>query len=339
MIISSNRALIRAQAGARAELITLFKETSSTARVRLLVSARPDGTIPPSASEDVTRDIGEMVQRVFVGSDGRKAFAQDNTALSRFGDSLNRWVAWVSAEAVLTHHNWLKKNAPPDVFEWLKLPPRNVSEMVNPFLEYDPLHRWVDPNGYRLSDRVWQGSVRTRMKIDAIVSEGIRNGDTALDIAARLERFLRPDRAPLRTKRPYGTDASFDAMRLARSEVGRAFSWSTLVAARANPYVASMNYNLSPAHPKIDICDDLASGSPYPLDACPVPIESSHPHCLCYLTANVRPLAEVNAELRAMMQRGENPPYNNPADYSAFIELLLGVVLAGLARRMMNALA
>lgn len=87
------------------------------------------------------------------------------------------------------------------------------------------------------------------------------------------------------------------------------------------------------------ICDDLAAGSPYPLDDCPVPVESSHSFCLCYLTANVRPLAEVNAELRAMMRAGENPPYSNPANYSGFIELLLGAVLAGLARRMMNALA
>lgn len=50
-------------------------------------------------------------------------------------------------------------------------------------------------------------------------------------------------------------------------------------------------------------------------------------------------MAEVNAELRAMMRAGENPPYRTPAAYDEFLLLLLGSVMAGLARRMMSALA
>ncbi len=126
--------------------------------------------------------------------------------------------------------------------------PQNVFA-PNPLAEYDPPHLWVDPNGYRLSDRVWRTAGETRRKVDAMVDEGIRQGRGALALSRDLEEYLHPGRQIVRTKAPYGTDASYDAMRLARTEITRAASKAHEAAALDNPFVTGLKWKLSPQHP------------------------------------------------------------------------------------------
>lgn len=205
----------------------------------------------------------------------------------------------------------------------------------NPLADYDPFHRWIDPRGYQLSDRIWQVGVRTRSQIDALLTDSINRGRSAMSIARDLEQFLRPDRANLRTQRPYGVDASFDAMRLARTEITRAHSTAALLSARQNPYVEGMDYALSPSHPKIDICDSFATvdGSggrirdAYPIDEfVPTPVIDTHPHCLCTLRPTVREIAAVTNELRFAMQDARRihiEPHITPINAQAFATALL----------------
>jgi hypothetical protein len=205
----------------------------------------------------------------------------------------------------------------------------------NPLSTYESAHTWVDPNGYRLSDRIWMAGVRTRMKVDALLAEAIREGMSATELARRLEQFLIPGRAKIRTDKPYGSDASFDAMRLARSEITRAHSAAALIAARTNPYVGSMDWRLSGSHPKPDICDDLEAGSPYAIeDYVPIPVADSHPNCLCVISPNVnRSQADVTAEIRQGLEdaRAENiPPNITPADVISLLQDLVGRELAKL---------
>lgn len=306
---------------------------------RSAVSA--DGTIPQSQQANMLRDVGNLVQRFFVGPDYRQAYAPDGvTPLADYPKLLNYWIAWATYQAILPHSKYMQRNLPADVQSWLRT--RMSRELIttsNPLAQYSPPHFWVDPRGYRLSDRIWQNSIQTRVRIDGLLLEAIRTGQGALRLSRDLEQFLLPTRAALRTSRPYGQDASFDAMRLARTEIGRAHTQASYVAGLANPYVESFDWALSASHPKFDICDRLATigmdrqrlKDPYPATgAVPKPFDDSHPQCLCTLLPGpLAPTADVVRDLRAMMGKGEPAPIT-PIDAWPFLRMLLGAYLASL---------
>jgi len=206
-----------------------------------------------------------------------------------------------------------------------------VSEQLfrpNPLATYDAPHTWVDPNGYRLSDRVWNAAGNTRQRLAAYLETAIREGRGALQMSRELEQFLIPGRG-LRTSKPYGANASFDGMRLARSEISRAAQEAHRMAATMNPFVSGMKWNLSARHPKIDICDDLARGGPagdgvYSVEEYP---ERPHSQCLCYGT-NVlisnpdSVLEELRADIRRV--RADLVDKVGPLLVDQFEKLLLG---------------
>lgn len=60
-------------------------------------------------------------------------------------------------------------------------------------------------------------------------------------------------------------------------------------------WVEGYDWTLSRSHPHPDMCDDLASDSPYPKDE---PRPRSHSHCLCDWVAHLRPRAELEDILK-----------------------------------------
>jgi hypothetical protein len=175
-----------------------------------------------------------------------------------------------------------------DRFQGLRGPDGRVdfararADLVRPRSEYDALHRWVDPNGHTLSDRVWNTAENVRERIDRLMDYHIGRGTAAVDIAKELERFLTPGAAGMLTTTPYGTEGSYAARRLARTEITVGAHRATVLAAQTNPMAGGVQWKLSPQHPEYDICDELARGGPnrdgiYPIDQVPaVP----HPHCV-----------------------------------------------------------
>lgn len=296
-IRGSEKVLGGAQAQVRDDVKRIFLDASGRIGTVLVRNAGPDGVIPRRRRQDVQREAGEIVSRLFVGRDGRSAFASDGvTALAPYPLALNLALANVQAGAVRIQGEWMQRHVPAEVLAWLKRgQPRQpiVAEQTRTEqlrelyrdlfvdtgnLGYDPAHMFVSEDGYSLSDRIWQAGTRTRAKIDQFIADGIRNGDGALLLAKRLEQFLTPGRAEVRTNKPYGTDASYDAMRLARTEITAAFGRATMAAGRANPYVTGMWWKLSPSHPKPDICDTYEAGSPWALGA--LPDYPAHPQCV-----------------------------------------------------------
>lgn len=288
---------------------------------------------------------------------------------------LNEYYALVTGRAVEYHYNWLKKRPDDvfaflqDTRELPQAESRRGGVRVreneflrrdgesleaylerlddlrifrpNPLAELDPnrrwvpMHQWQDPNGYRLSDRVWHAGTRTRAKIDRMIAEAFREGWSATRLANELERFLLPNRANLRTNRPYGVDASYDAMRLARSEIARAANHASYISSYVNPYVDRIDVARSlNGDPKCQVCPRHATlgigggrlRPPYSIHAANIPIY--HPHCKC----RVQPVvtdnpAEVTRRLRGVMQDAEREllrPVMNPADMRGFIERLVG---------------
>lgn len=344
-VIPGTRALPIAQKGFREGFKAILRPAVDQISVILTRNAGADGKIDPKRERQVLAETGGVIDRVFVGYDGRHAYAEDESApLSPYAKLVNMWVAYVTVKAVRNQQAWMKAHVPEDVYNWLKSArrPENVREMIdvsarmqpgfvpNALAKYDPLHQWVDPNGYRLSDRIWRTDVDTRSRLDAMLAEQIRNGNSAFNISKKSEQFMLPGRAAMRTDKPYGKDASYRGMVLGRTEITHAHGETTLMTAQMNPYVTGTDWVLSGSHPKMDICDQLAtvdaSGNrlkePYPVGQ--FPAYPSHPQELCNLqnTVTATP-AQVTEELRGYMQEGVEPPITPAAD-DTMLWLLLG---------------
>lgn len=198
----------------------------------------------------------------------------------------------------------------------------------------EPILTWQDTRGYTLSDRIWAVGDITADQIDKLLQESIASGTPSLTLAKQLEQYLIPGRN-LRTDRPYGTDVSYYAMRLARSEITRGFSLATSAAANANPLVNRMYYHLSAAHVHTpnDPCEQWAAQSNaqdgFPKDECPLPMVDTHPQCICYLTMGVISKDEF------LTQYGSEPPqewvdrvqpFLDPAEIGRFVLAIIGLL-------------
>ena len=197
-------------------------------------------------------------------------------------------------------------------------------------LDYDPLHKFVSSDGYTLSRRLWLNGKQARKKMDKQLIAGVQSGASAEQVARNMEGLLKQKakrRGSYRVWRPAepgappGTEGRwvatpnvpYPAWRLARTEISASAGRFTMASARANPFVQRMEWRLSQNHPRIDICDNLAQSSPYPIDN--VPPFPAHPNCLCILVPLVtRSPEDVVKELRAARERGDPIPYTNPAD-------------------------
>ena len=194
-----------------------------------------------------------------------------------------------------------------DVYRWLVGPRPLLGSQ--PFVNtlrgwYDPFHRFVDPNGYRLSDRVWRNAIDVRSRIDRMLDYHIGNGTAAVDIAEELEGFLTTGSKLTKTTTPYGTKGSYAARRLARTEISAAAGRATINASIANPFVTGVKWALSASHAKPDICDENAAGGPlgdgiYIPEA--VPPYPAHSHCFC----NLQPVAVGSTTDLALQLRDE----------------------------------
>ena len=175
----------------------------------------------------------------------------------------------------------------------------------------DPNRAWVNGSRYRLSDRVWRQGRIVRRNIDAEIRAAIRRGDSAVELADRLEAYLNPERAPVRfyadgrmvsqftTSKPTGAGhGSVYARTLARTEIMRIHGAATIEAAKVTPGVLGIRWRLSGSHPEIDACDDNASRSSrglprgvYRVDE--VPRYPNHPNDLCVLVPEMLPAGDV----------------------------------------------
>lgn len=358
--IAAQRTLFVAQAGMKRDIKAMFSKMSNDlAALALRYAGGADRPISTAKENTFLSEAGNIVSRYFVGVDGRSAFGTNGiVALAPFPAILNKWIYRTTKLVIDAHSAWMRRTLPEDVIEYLsrkntkrrqaefrvqedKLP-KELEDLMralrifhnDPLAEYEPAHTWVDPAGYRLSDRVWKASNATRSKIDAMLSDAIREGWSAEYLSKQLEKFLLPGRVGKRTTRPYGRDASYDCMRLARTELTRAHSEASYIAAYSNPYVNGVDWALSASHPKRDICDQLCTigkdgqrvKPPYDFASRRIP--PAHPHCLCVTRPAVIPdAALVTEKLRTVMRDARTKylePYLTPVQADDFIADLLG---------------
>lgn len=152
--------------------------------------------------------------------------------------------------------------------------------------------------GLMLSDRVWQKGIKARHTMTEIIQDGIKNGEDPVKTARFLEKYVRSGKKTLSGDYPemmdrmgnrIPSDLSYEALRLVRTETAAAFGEGTIAAARVSPSYSGMKWVLSGAHPKPDICDDLA-GADHGMGRGVWPVGEeprmpAHPNCLCVLIA------------------------------------------------------
>ena len=148
---------------------------------------------------------------------------------------------------------------------------------------YDAMHQFVHTDGYRLSDRVWRAAAKTRNNINRLIEHEVLEGTSAVRMAGMLEEYLKKERRGVRTRKPYGRWGSYDARRLARTEITAAHGRATIASAAANPFVDTIGWFLSAEHEDWDCnCEenskrDVGDGPGiYPVDG--VPRYPDHPH-------------------------------------------------------------
>lgn len=177
---------------------------------------------------------------------------------------------------------------------------------------FNPQRNWIDPKGYRLSDRIWKQGQAYRTAIDRTIQRGIQQGWSADKLARELQQYVDPAYAPVKytksgrvyrtgTAAPYRPNAASASRRLARTEITRVHGESMKERVRAVPG-AFIRWRLSLAHPKIDICDDHATADLhglgagcYPVDQ--VPMYPAHPFEMCTLVPEQKSRDEVRAEI------------------------------------------
>jgi len=168
--------------------------------------------------------------------------------------------------------------------------------------------------------RTWGDGITTEQRIKTIERESInvvrnivevsiRDGASALQLAERIQDYVKPadngrrvspftwyrERFGAKVKKiergevPAGS-VNYNAFRIARTEINRTYREAVGVLHDGKPWVEGYTWNLSGAHPEKDICDEWAANSPYKNF---IDLPKGHPNCMCYVTTNLLPLNQV----------------------------------------------
>lgn len=137
----------------------------------------------------------------------------------------------------------------------------------------------------------------------------LRNSATQLAKAARSGRTADVER---QVRYFVQEKARYQARRVARTEMSRAFNEAYIASSSASPSVKGMKWNLSSSHPMPDVCDMYASVDVAGLGAGVYPENDlqqlpAHPHCLCFYTAVLRTPEEIAS--------GRDAPRGRPQTY------------------------
>lgn len=161
-----------------------------------------------------------------------------------------------------------------------------------------------------LSDRIWNYGKQTGDELQSIISQGLLERKSAVELAKDLEQFvLPPARRPSDWGKVYPNlkykKVDYNAMRLARTSINHSFQTSTIASSELNPYTTGIKWHSALIHGRTcDLCRErhgtVFSFGDVPLD---------HPNGLCTMIPEVeKSLDEIADELYAW-QNGKSIPY------------------------------
>ena len=196
------------------------------------------------------------------------------------------------------------------------------------------LRRFLAADGLKLSDRIWRLDRLAREQLIQAIENAIVRGDSAQQAALDYQRraqpvppsvaneaaLAQPDAVAARATTALigAADDStlFKLERLFRTEINRAYTEAFVASLASVPGAQQVKFNLSPLHPRTDVCDLYARANlyglgpgVYPLGEHPYP---AHPQTLSYLTAVFTD--EITDADRAGQQTWEDWLAAQPAD-------------------------
>lgn len=144
-------------------------------------------------------------------------------------------------------------------------------------------------DGLKISDRVWRTSEAARNSVRRIIEDAVVRGQDARTTARQVQQYLQPGiwkahKADVRKRLGISKDISYQAMRLARTEMNNAFHEGMVAANQHSPGYRGIYWRLSHRHVVPDICTDMATDMSngekgfYPKGSEPV---RPHPNCWC----------------------------------------------------------
>lgn len=359
-------------------------ETSARAIGAVVLRYAEDDVVPVERIGQVSGEALAILDQLFLGDGGRQPVRSDGLPQSPYARVLLEEIGLATYQMVEAHHGYLRKVMPGDIRLWLETSGRPVREMSmarhvstllseltedevrerfpglteeditrvvnerifdsNRLAKYERAHTWVDPRGYRLSDRIWRVDQRTRNKLDDLLVDGISSGMSARRLANLVDQYLIPGREKVRTNRPYGSDGSYDAMRLARTEIASAANRAAYISSYMNPYVDSIEVvrsangdrtcTVCPQHATIGFSGERLRPA-YSIHSANIP--PYHPHDMCRVQANAtNDVRVVEDRLRHLLERSREvnlAPVMSPANIQGFMQQLLGEALWNILRQ------
>jgi hypothetical protein len=200
---------------------------------------------------------------------------------------------------------------------------------------------YLHGDSINLSGRIWRLDREARDGINQVLMNGISSGDSAWNIAKKLEEYLgagadcprwTSTRLYGRTKSDIaagdptgllsgdacaGQGVSYNALRLARTEIQKMHALATDRVLAAQPWVEKEQVHLSYSHPESDECDDAATGGEggkgiYEVGTIELPL---HPNCLCYKTAVQTSEKAFTAHLNGWLNGQDWPEMDEYAEF------------------------
>lgn len=192
------------------------------------------------------------------------------------------------------------------------------------------LRDYTGADGLQLSDRLWRVDRATRAAISDTVQGAIVRGESARQAAMRMVaegkavpadvavvlRDALGQRIGSAVQAAIEGNVMRNALRVTRTEINRAYTEAFVTSAFEYPDTAGVRFNLSPLHPRFDVCDIHAGANlhglgpgVYPQGQHPYP---AHPETLSYLTIVF--LDEVTPADRAGRQSRTDWLKTQPAD-------------------------
>ncbi|WP_298042549.1 hypothetical protein [uncultured Clostridium sp.] len=174
-----------------------------------------------------------------------------------------------------------------------------------------------------LSDRIWAYSNGTMKDIQYVLTKGMAEQKSYLEIIKDLEKYVNPSAKKdwnfgqvypnLKNK-----TVDYNAQRLLRTSMNHMFYSQNVSNAKNNPFIEAMHWELSPEHGARQVdrfgedeCDDYASNDYYNLgqgNFPPAEVPVPHPNCLCIQTAVIpKSLDEIGEEIGDWLKGGNNP--------------------------------
>jgi hypothetical protein len=162
-----------------------------------------------------------------------------------------------------------------------------------PVKALEKLYERTYKDGLKLSQRLYNLDQATRFEMRDIVARGLATGQSARAMAKEFTPILEKT----------GVDnVRYKAMRIARTEINAAYREGHVASAtdeqgKMQPWIAAIGWRLSASHPRVCICDLLASddsdglgdGNYYPEN-----VPDSHPNCFAAGTVVETPQVEAS---------------------------------------------